>query len=207
MYRVTKDGGIVVWVVGDATIKGSETGTSFKQALYFKECGFLLHDTMIFAKNNFVPLTHNRYEQQFEYIFILSKGKPKVFNPLTEPCKCFGKINTWGFYKGKNEKSYSNRFRENTEKIPYKKYKYKSNIWYYSVGSRNSKGHPAPFPEQLVKDHIVSWSKKEDIVLDPMAGSGTTLRIAKENNRRYIGIEVSEEYCEIINKRLNEGFF
>ena len=60
LYRVTKDGGVVVWVVGDATIKGSETGTSFKQALWAMECGFRLHDTMIYAKNNYMPLTHNR---------------------------------------------------------------------------------------------------------------------------------------------------
>ena len=98
LYRITKEGGVVVWVIGDSTEKGSETGTSFRQALYFKECGFLLFDTMIFAKNNFVPLTHNRYEQQFEYMFIFSKGTPNVFNPLTELCKSFGKINSWGVF-------------------------------------------------------------------------------------------------------------
>lgn len=117
------------------------------------------------------------------------------------------KLIVGGYFKGKHEKNYSHRFRENIEKIPCKKYKYKSNIWYYSTGSKNSKGHPAPFPEQLAEDHILSWSNKGDIVLDPMAGSGTTLKMAKENNRKYIGIEISKEYCEIINKKLNEGFF
>ena len=57
LYRVTKQGGVVIWVVGDATIKGSETGTSFRQALFFKEIGFNLHDTMIYAKNSYVPLS------------------------------------------------------------------------------------------------------------------------------------------------------
>lgn len=50
LFRITKPGGVVVWVVGDATIKGSETGTSFRQALFFKDCGFNLHDTMIYKK-------------------------------------------------------------------------------------------------------------------------------------------------------------
>ena len=91
LYRITKDGGVVVWVVGDATIKGSETGTSFKQALYFKEIGFKLHDTMIYQSDK-PPLTHNRYEQKFEYMFVFSKGRPKTFNPIMEKCKCVGKM-------------------------------------------------------------------------------------------------------------------
>ena len=203
IFRIVKQGGVVVWVVNDSTIKGSETGTSFKQALYFKEVGFKLHDTMIFAKNNFIPLTHNRYEQQFEYMFIFSKGKPKTFNPLLEPSKCFGKINTWGFYKGKDEKNYANRFRENQEKIPYKEYKYKSNIWYYSTGSKKSLSHSAAFPEKLVEDHILSWSNINDIVFDPMCGSGTVAFVAKKNKRNYIASEISAEYCKIIENRLN----
>jgi DNA modification methylase len=203
LFRIVKDGGVVVWVVGDATIKGSETGTSFKQALYFKEIGFNLHDTMIYRKVNPVPLTHNRYEQEFEYMFILSKGRPKTFNPITTECKYAGQ---------KRNRKYSLTSREYTNEImrvrdenqETKNTKIKGNIFEYQVGLKYgvANKHTAIFPEKLAEDHILSWSNEGDIVLDPMAGSGTTLKMAKKNNRNYIGIEISPEYIDIINKRL-----
>jgi len=202
LYRVTKQGGVVVWVVGDATIKGSETGTSFKQALYFKEIGFNLHDTMIYRKINYIPLTHNRYEQEFEYMFILSKGKPKTFNPIKIPTKLGGKT-----YNPKRPRDYDNHsIRHNrTETLTYKMEKIKGNIFDYIVGAGNDRtNHSATFPEKLAEDHILSWSNEGDIILDPMAGSGTTLKMAKKNNRNYIGIEISQEYVDIINKRLSQ---
>lgn len=191
LYRVTKQGGVVVWVVGDATVKGSETGTSFKQALFFKEIGFNLHDTMIYAKQNPVPYHHNRYNPQFEYMFIFSKGVPKTFNPIQE--------NTKGFKTGKYRYQDGSLKVANTPII--KETKMLNNIWYYVVGGKGN-NHPASFPEKLAEDHILSWSNEGDIILDPMAGSGTTLKMAKKNNRNYIGIEISPEYIEIINKRL-----
>ena len=197
IYRVLKDGGVCVWVVGDATVKGSETGTSFKQALYFKEIGFNLHDTMIYRKVNPIPLTHNRYEQGFEYMFVFSKGKPNVFNPIMVECKTKGldtKRRT--FYQradGILEKSHKN--------TPVKDTKQKDNVWDISTYS-GKYGHPAIFPEKLAEDHIISWSNEGDTILDPMAGSGTTLKMAKKNNRNYVGIEIAPEYIDIINKRL-----
>lgn len=203
LYRVTKEGGVVVWVVGDATIKGSETGTSFKQALYFKEIGFNLHDTMIYQKVNYVPLTHNRYEQSFEYIFILSKGRPNVFNPIMVPCKQAGKVEKYGLERRQNHGSnHSMRLYTETEFKATKETKIAPNIFSYTLGKEKT-GHPAPFPEKLAEDHIISWSNEGDTVLDPFAGSGTTLKMAKKNNRNYIGIEISPEYVEIIKKRLN----
>ena len=201
LFRVTKKGGIVVWIVGDATAKGSETGTSFKQALYFKEIGFNLHDTMIYAKNNPIPLTHNRYEQQFEYMFVFSKGRPKTFNPKLIDCVGVGKeynINRPQIY----DKSSKRHYRD--EIIKTKKNKQAFNIWYYSIGidKKTNTKHPAPFPEQLAEDHIKSWSNEGDLVFDPMAGSGTTLKMAKKLNRKYLGIEISEEYINIIKERL-----
>lgn len=193
IYRVLKDGGVCVWVVGDATIKGSETGTSFKQALYFKEIGFNLHDTMIYAKQNPVPYHHNRYNPQFEYMFIFSKGIPKTFNPIQE--------NTKGFKTGKYRYSDGSLKVANTPII--KETKMLNNIWYYVVGGKRN-NHPASFPEKLAEDHILSWSNEGDLILDPMAGSGTTLKMAKKNNRNYIGIETSQEYIDIINKRILE---
>ena len=191
LYRIIKDGGVVVWVVGDATIKGSETGTSFRQALYFKEIGFNLHDTMIYAKQNPVPYHHNRYNPQFEFMFVFSKGKPKIFNPIQE--------NTKGFKTGKYRYPDGSLKIANTPII--KETKMLNNIWYYVVGGKGN-NHPASFPEKLAEDHILSWSNEGDIILDPMAGSGTTLKMAKKNNRNYVGIEIAPEYIEIIKNRL-----
>ncbi len=199
IYRVLKDGGVCVWIVGDATIKGSETGTSFKQALYFKEIGFNLHDTMIYQKTNPIPLTHNRYEQGFEYMFIFSKGKPKTFNPILIDVKTPNKK-----YKWKSKEVGSSK-RERDEITFSKNKKIKLNIFEYALtGNRDAGKHPAPFPEKLAEDHIISWSNEGDVILDPMAGSGTTLKMAKKNNRNYIGIEISPEYIDIINKRLSQ---
>ena len=191
LYRITKEGGVVVWVVGDATIKGSETGTSFKQALYFKEIGFNLHDTMIYAKQNPVPYHHNRYNPQFEFMFVFSKGKPKIFNPIQE--------NTKGFKTGKYRYPDGSLKIANTPII--KETKMLNNIWYYVVGGKGN-NHPASFPEKLAEDHILSWSNEGDVVLDPFMGSGTTGKMALLNNRNFIGIELDEEYYEIAKKRI-----
>ena len=202
LYRVTKEGGVVVWIVGDATIKGSETGTSFRQALYFKDIGFNIHDTMIWRKTNPVPQfpTIKRYTSDFEYMFILTKGQPKTFNAIETATKTAGrKIN-------RNTRSaFSDQSADRPRDVitTTKATKRLTNTWDIGVGSRN-KEHPAIFPEQLVNDHIISWSNEGDTVLDPMAGSGTTLKMAKKNNRKYIGIEISQEYIDIINKRLSD---
>lgn len=196
IYRVLKDGGVVVWVVGDATINGSETGTSFKQALYFKEIGFNLHDTMIYEKNSFNHDPRNkRYKQYFEYMFVLSKGKPKTYNEIKDmPVKSAGK-------KCKSSKRLPNGEIRDYGYIIMNDFQARSNIWKLSQDTRNS--HPAPFPEKLAQDHILSWSNGSDIILDPMCGSGTTLKMAKLNNRNYIGIEISKEYCDIAQKRID----
>jgi len=202
LYRVTKKGGIVVWVVGDATINGSETGTSFKQALYFKEIGFRLHDTMIFAKKNPIPLNHNRYEQYFEYMFVFSKGKPKTFNPIMIPCVTAGRRYNWECESRVEEQSVRNR----KETAVVKSHKQKGNIWEYTVGGGKGEtgNHPAIFPEQLANDHIISWSNEGDLVLDPFMGSGTTAKMALLNNRKFIGFEISEEYCKIAEERISQ---
>jgi len=189
LYRVTKQGGVVVWVVGDATIKGSETGTSFKQALYFKEIGFNLHDTMIYEKNSASYPAHkksSRYTQIFEYMFVFCKGKIKTHNLICD------KKNKWAGYK-----DFSGKIKN-----PVPNFSPRNNIWKYTTSFNDKTDHPAVFPEKLAEDHILSWSNEGDIILDPMAGSGTTLKMAKKNNRNYIGIEISEEYCKIAEARL-----
>ena len=199
LYRVTKQGGVVVWIVGDATVKGSETGTSFKQALYFKEMGFNLHDTMIWKKTNPIPLTHNRYEQHFEYMFVFSKGSPKTFNPIKIPCATKGQIRN----RKNSNKEEGSAVRNRNEVTVTKSEKIKGNVWEMPV-SNTKYNHPAIFPEQLAQDHILSWSNEGDLVLDPFMGSGTTAKMALLNGRNYIGIDISEEYCEIARKRIAE---
>lgn len=203
LFRITNTGGIVVWVVGDSTVKGTESGTSFKQALFFKEVGFNLHDTMIYQKVNYPPLTHNRYEQSFEYMFVFAKGKPKTFNPIMIPCKNAGKVEKYGLDRRQNHgKNHAMRLYDKTEYIATKETKISPNIFSYTTGAEKN-GHPAPFPEKLASDHIISWSKENDLVYDPFMGSGTTAKMAILNNRNYIGSEISKEYCDIIEKRVS----
>ncbi len=201
--RVLKIGGIMVWVVGDKTENGSETGTSFKQALYFKEIGLCIHDTMIYYKNNPMPTTGNRYHQHFEYMFAISKGAPKTFNPIKETTKYKGLANMKN--RGENGAlDYKKVERTDNKKI--------GNVFFYSIGGGISTKdkiayqHPAIFPEQLVTDQMNTWTNEFDIVYDPFMGSGTTAKIAILNNRQWIGSEISKEYVEITELRLKENF-
>lgn len=201
LYRVTKLGGVVAWVVGDETVNGSESGTSFRQALYFKDvCGFNLHDTMIYQRKS-PPLTHNRYEQEFEYMFVFSKGKPKTFNGITTK-RTWSDTRTNKKMRRENDGSFDMGFAKKTGDV------LKYNIWKYATGGGNSTAdkfaffHPAIFPEALARDHIISWSEKGDTVLDPMCGSGTTLKMAEIYGRKWIGIEIAEKYAQIAAKRI-----
>jgi DNA modification methylase len=201
LYRVTKQGGVVVWVVGDATIKGSETGTSFKQALYAMECGFNLHDTMIWRKANPTPndTRQNRYRQSFEYMFILSNGAPSNCNYIREMCKMAGaKSSSTSQRKSDGRKRADIAQRRSRQVV--NETKTLENIWTYPV-ARN-KDHPAKFPEQLAHDHIISWSNEGDTVFDPFLGSGTTGVAAKKLNRNFIGIEKVESYFNIAIDRV-----
>ncbi len=207
LYRTTKDGGVVVWVVGDATVDGGESGSSFRQALYFIECGFLLHDTMIYEKNGAAypaSFKSNRYSQVFEYMFVFSKGKPKTANLLKD------KINKWVGSKtfGKN----SDRNKDGTIKIreinAIQEYGYRDNIWRinngfgYSTVDDIAYEHPAIFPEALVLDHIKTWSNEGDLVYDCFGGSGTTAKMAHLLKRTWILSEISTEYVQIAQKRI-----
>mgnify|MGYP003624887090 FL=1 len=192
LYRVTKEGGVVVWIVGDATIKGSETGTSFKQALFFKEIGFNLHDTMIWNKQGFsaVGSLKVRYAPVFEYMFIFSKGKLKTFNPIKDrKNKHFNKLIS------KSKRQTDGTIKKGKSYVS-KEYGQRFNVW-DCFPQGNKTNHPAPFPKKLVNDHIISWSNKNDLVYDCFMGSGTTAKMAILNNRKYIGSEISKEYCKI----------
>ena len=203
LYRITKKGGIVVWVVGDATMKGSETGTSFRQALGFIEGGFKLHDTMIYEKNtSSFPAQRKgkRYTQIFEYMFVFCKGKIKTRNLICDKANKWAGHTNWGknTQRGKN-----GELKETKDIKPVPDFSPRNNIWKYNVGKgfnssdKESHKHPAIFPEKLAEDHILSWSNEGDVVLDPFMGSGTTCKMAKKNGRKYIGIDMSEEYCAL----------
>lgn len=206
--RLTNDGGVVVWVVGDSTINGSETGASFRQALFFKELGLNLHDTMIYAKNGPAYPAKNKYYSVFEFMFVFSNGPPKTFNPLKD------RPNRWAGEKWSNKRTRRNRegVLKDGEWSPEQggKFGVRFNIWEYNVGHGFScsdeiaYSHPAIFPERLASDHILSWSNKGETVLDPLCGSGTTLKMAEKYNRKWIGIELSEEYCAIGKKRIEK---
>ena len=204
LYRITKPGGVVVWIVADATVKGSETGTSFRQALGFVDAGFNLHDTMIWDKQNCSSVgSLNRYENTFEYMFILSKGKPKVANIIKDkPNKRAGEIQ----HSSIRQADGTLRRTSNYGKKAIADFGRRANVWQvFPAKSKSERLHPAPFPERLAQDHILSWSNPGDIVFDPFVGSGTTPKMAMLNNRNYIGAEISEEYVEIARKRINEA--
>lgn len=197
LYRITKEGGVVVWVVGDATIKGSESGVSFRQALHAKDCGFNLHDTMIYQKSQACFGSNNCYLQAFEYMFIFSKGKPVALNLIRDRQNKRSGVESMGAGGLGADGSKAKRITKEMKATGKRK-----NIWEYGVGGGKT-GHPAVFPEKLANDHIISWSNEGDVVFDPFMGSGTTGKMAKLNNREFIGIEKVEEYFKIAQDRIS----
>ena len=196
LYRITTDGGVVVWVVGDATIKGSETGTSFKQALWAMECGFNLHDTMIYEKAQACFGSNNCYLQAFEYMFILSKGKPKTLNFIRDRENKRSGVESMSSGGLSVDGVKASRIKKEMKAVGKRK-----NIWKYGVGGGKT-GHPAVFPEALANDHIISWSNEGDTVFDPFMGSGTTGKMAKLVGRKFTGIEIEAEYFDISKERI-----
>lgn len=202
LYRVTKEGGVVVWIVSDETISGCESLTSFKQALFFKDLGFNV-ETMIWEKQTFTATgaLKYRYGQVFEYMFVMSKGLPKHFNPIKDRENVSSGRTKTGTIRQKDgtTREISSKGKE------IKQYGQRFNVWRINTEMSNkNRFHPAQFPEQLANDHIISWSNENDIVLDPFMGSGTTAKMAILNNRNYIGFEISKEYCDIANQRLGQ---
>jgi site-specific DNA-methyltransferase (adenine-specific) len=204
LYRITKDGGVVVWVVADETIKGSETGTSFKQALFFKECGFYLYDTMIWYKQMSGTVgSMKRYESAFEYMFVLSKGMPKAANIIKDkPNKTSGKL-LHGTIRNRDG---TMQPRKNKNKAT-AEFGRRHNVWSIYPERNNKTIHPAVYPVQLAQDHIVSWSNEGDTVLDCFMGSGTTGIAAANTKRKFVGIELDNKYYEIAEQRINNAVF
>jgi DNA modification methylase len=204
VFKVLKQGGVVVWVVGDATVKGSETGTSFRQALYFMECGFNLHDTMIWEKPHFANPSKTRCHQVFEYMFIFSKGVPATFKQIKDiPIK-------YGKPVGKTSQRNADGVVVNTETTRSSDGAFggRKNVWKMNTVGQEQFGkkqaHPAAFPKALARDHILSWSNEGDTVLDPFMGSGTTGVACVNTKRNFIGIEKDDAYFEIARNRIEQ---
>jgi len=207
LYQIVAEGGVVVWVVNDATINGSETGTSFKQALYFKEIGFRLHDTMIYKKKGMSFPESNRYYPNFEYMFVFSKGKPSTVHLIDDK-----KNKVSGSIVSTTERQPDGSMKIGSgrkKKSKIKEYGVRFNVWEYHTGIGmnpylNEHLHPAMFPFGLARDHIVSWSNPDDLVLDPFMGGGTVGMACKELNRDFIGIEKIDEYFEISKENIKK---
>lgn len=199
LFRITKHGGVVVWIVADQTINGSESGTSFRQALHAMECGFNLHDTMIWEKESCAFPEATRYYPNFEYMFIWSKGKPKSFNPIEDRRNLWGGTKVHGTFRNADGtlQGRSTTWKE----VVCKEYGCRFNVWRINTEKQNRTGHPAVFPVNLAQDHIKSWSNEGDVVLDPFLGSGTTRIAAYDLNRQFIGYEISEEYFRLQEER------
>lgn len=194
-----QEGSVLMWNVGDEVIDGGESGSSFRQVLFFMQW-LVLHDTMIYEKSNFSNPSTNRYHQLFEFMFVLSKGPPKTFNPILDKRNAYGVC--WG----------RNTFREKSGEMGERKrnkareFGMRGNVWRMNTAGQENicqpLFHPAQMPLRMASDHIISWSNAGEIVLDPMCGAGTTLRAAKDLGRKAIGIEICEKYCEIAARRL-----
>jgi site-specific DNA-methyltransferase (adenine-specific) len=208
MYKKLAKGGVIVWVVGDSVLKGSETGSSFRQAIFFQELGLNIHDTMIYEKNGSsfpARRTGNRYSQVFEYMFVFSKGKPKTANLICD------KPNKWSgwttFGKGTNRDK-NGKLIAGKGRKPTPEFSPRHNVWKFNTGKAYTTKddfafeHPAMFPESLAEDHIMTWTNPGDFVVDPFVGAGTTTKMAAINDRRWLGIDISEEYVEIAVKRM-----
>jgi DNA modification methylase len=199
LKRVLRPGGVIVWVVADETKDGSETGTSMEQALHFRRLGLNLHDTMIWNKGKFtgVGSIQCRYGPSTEFMFVLSKGRPRTFNGIRDRKNVsvgqVGKAGTVRLPSGET-------IRKNHEAKITEEYGIRFNVW--TIPPEPHPGHPAPFPESLACDHIASWSNPGDLILDPFCGSGTTTKAAKDLGRRFIGIEINPDYCAIAEKRI-----
>lgn len=196
-------GGVMVWNVGDQTVDGSESGTSFKQALHVMSQGLRLHDTMIYAKEGVTFPDANRYHPAFEYMFVFSNGAPKHFNGIKDW------RNKWAGTKMHG----TDRNKDGTTTTisgvgrPVPELGLRRNWWVIpNAYNGDTEGHPAPMPYAMAYDHIASWSAPGETVLDPFLGSGTTALAAMKQGRKFVGIEIDEGYFEIAVKRVRKAY-
>ena len=208
MYQKLAQGGVIVWVVGDAVLKGSESGSSFRQAIFFQELGLNIHDTMIYEKNGSsfpARRTGNRYSQVFEYMFVFSKGKPKTANLICDKPNKWSGFTSFGTSTNRNA---AGELVKAKNRKPTPNFSPRHNVWKYNTGKKYTTNddfafkHPAMFPESLAEDHVMTWTNEGELIVDPFVGAGTTTKMAAINGRRWLGIDISEEYVDIANERM-----
>jgi site-specific DNA-methyltransferase (adenine-specific) len=207
LWRITMNGGIVVWVVGEQVKKGTETGTAARQKLHFMDLGFRC-STMIMVTSRVRFPQRGRYPSVFDYAFVLTKGRPRHFHAICDKKnKYVGEKFRW-------------KLRERDGRIVKREHchdKYvgvfgsRMNVWFYHVGymktttDKDAYGHPALMPEKMAEDFIISFSRPGDLILDPFSGAGTTSKMAMLNGRRYLGMEICENYASDSRKRLEKA--
>ena len=205
LFRITKQGGMVTWVVADKVKDYNKSLTSFRQALYFQEIGFKVYDVLIYEKNSGGMPNKTRYNSTYEFMFILSKGKPKTINLIKDKPNKWAGVTAWGTNSVRDKDGVLTQ----RDKKPVAEFGVRNTIWRYNVGfgfttkDKMAYKHPAMFPEKLAEDNIISWSNEGDIVLDCFGGSGTVAKMADKLNRKWILVERNLEYCEIAKERLD----
>ena len=200
LKRVLKPGGVIVWIVADATKDGSETGSSMEQALHFKRLGLNLHDTMIYKQAGTGAKGSNlAYWQAWEYMFVLSSGAPKAVNRLADRANAKAGMMAASGNSAKVA-AVGTRAERGERFVP--EFSVRQNVWELPAHDGAGTEHPAPFHFDIARDHIATWSNPGDLVLDPFSGSGTTAKAAKELGRRFLGLEINQEYCAIAERRI-----
>lgn len=204
LLRVTEVGGVAAVVIGDGTRNFAKSLTTFRWAVdWVDRVGWKLFECCIYSRHgNPGAWWSQRFRVDHEYILIFFKGdRPRCFNkePLMVPSKHAGKV-----FSG-TDRLTNGGFKKITPKAVNEK-KCRGTVWNYSTsnseGNRLKLEHPATFPDQLADDLIACFSQRGDLVLDPMVGSGTTVVSAAKQGRRFLGIDINEEYVGIASQRL-----
>lgn len=206
LVRITMEGGVICWVVRNQIVKERENLQAEKEKLFFADdLGLWPHQTIIGAPKG-VPLPQSRrYASNFDYVYVFSKGHPRIVNIIRDRRNSrFGDLKSNRLIRESNG---SERLACGGE-YAIAKWGFRSNLWSYSTGGnhtatdRISAKHPARMGEPLAEDLIISFSKPGDLVFDPFAGAGTSLKMALLNQRQWLGVEIFDEYVELIEKRM-----
>ena len=198
-------GGVCMWNVKDETRDGSETGTSFRQALHAMDSGLNLHDTMIYVRRGVTFPDANRYLPAFEYMFIFSNGSPRHFNGIKDRRNRYAGTVIHGTDR-QSDGSLAARKCSSSE-VP--EYGLRYNWWELhnaQAGNGEFGGHPAPMPYPMAHGHIQTWTDNGETILDPFMGSGTTGVACAKLGRKFIGIEIEPKYFDIACKRIEEAY-
>ena len=205
MTRVLKPGGVIMWNVQDQTINMSRTGSSMRQALYFMdECGLNFWDHLIWYKTGTPFPSPHRYRSVWENMFIFSKGKPNTFNPILKRNKTAGQVRN-----SRKFRDHKGDFVEGFQGTPIREFGNEDNVWYIANGANKSYknklsvNHPAVMTDEIARRHILTWTNENDIIYDPFLGASTTTRVARDNNRQWIGSEIHTPYYELSKQIMN----